>query len=447
MKTTVPADWEIRTLKELGHGTPSIVQTGPFGAQLHAEDYVEDGVPLILIRNLKDGSLDLTAMPKIREEDARRLCRYSLYSGDVVFSRVGRVGSCFLANADQAGWLISGQLLRVRISDCEINLRYLYRALTSKYAQDHIRGESVGTTRTSINTKILESLPLLVPISKSEQSTIADVLSAVDRAIEHTEVLIAKQQRIKTGLMQDLLTRGIDEDGNLRSERTHKFKDSPLGRISEEWTLQTLERCVKNDSPICYGILMPGANHDNGIPVIKVRDIIRGRIFQDNILLTDPKIDKQYERSRLRQGDVLITIRGTTGRIAIVPSELDGANITQDTARVRLKGEHSNQCFYFLLQSKGVQDQVSLHTVGQAVKGINIEDVKRIRFAIPTKKEQLAMVVGLDGIQRTLEAADRELKKLCSLKTGLMQDLLTGRKRVTALLEPDPKCEKVYAAG
>ena len=60
----------------------------------------------------------------------------------------------------------------------------------------------------------------------------------MDRAIEQTEALIAKQQRIKTGLMQDLLTRGIDEHGNLRSEQTHEFKDSPLGRIPVEWEVR-----------------------------------------------------------------------------------------------------------------------------------------------------------------------------------------------------------------
>ena len=164
-----------------------------------------------------------------------------------------------------------------------------------------------------------------------EQSKIAEVLSTVDRAIEQTEALIAKQQRIKTGLMQDLLTRGIDEHGNLRSEQTHEFKDSPLGRIPVEWELRSLGQCVRADAPICYGILMPGQGVDNGVPVIKVKDIIGGRIVQDNLLLTDHRIDRQYRRSRLRSEDLVITIRGTTGRLAVVPPELDGANITQDT--------------------------------------------------------------------------------------------------------------------
>ena len=79
---------------------------------------------------------------------------------------------------------------------------------------------------------------------KAEQAKIAEVLSTVDRAIEETEALIAKQQRIKTGLMQDLLIRGIDEHGNLRSEQTHKFKDSPLGRIPVEWESAMPWKCL-----------------------------------------------------------------------------------------------------------------------------------------------------------------------------------------------------------
>src|SRR5690606_32686754 len=112
----------------------------------------DEGIPLLLIRNLKDGRLDFNGLPKISEKDAKRLSRFQLSPGDVVFSRVGRVGSCFLAEVLHAGWVISGQLLRVRIPDSAIDRSYLYHALTSKYAQDHISGQSVGTTRTSINS-------------------------------------------------------------------------------------------------------------------------------------------------------------------------------------------------------------------------------------------------------------------------------------------------------
>ena len=91
-------------------------------------------------------------------------------------------------------------------------------------------------------------------IAKLEQTKIAEILSTVDQAIEQTEALTAKQQRIKTGLMQDLLTRGIDENGNLRSEETHEFKDSPLGRIPVEWDVKRLGIALRR---IC-GFLQTG---------------------------------------------------------------------------------------------------------------------------------------------------------------------------------------------
>lgn len=299
---------------------------------------------------------------------------------------------------------------------------------------DLLQGVDQAVKGATLNKQKLRNIEFDYPASKDEQSKIAEVLSAVDRAIVETEALILKQQRIKTGMMQRLFTRGIDARGSLRSEETHKLKESPLGRIPVEWDVTHLSQCVTSDAPICYGILMPGREYDNGIPVIKVKDVVDGRVVQDSLLLTDPRIDRQYRRSRLRAGDLLITIRGTTGRIAVVPPELDGANITQDTARIRLADQCSVRFFYFTLQSEAVQEQVSLHTIGQAVKGINIADVKRLTVVLPPRDEQEQIADRLQSVDDALGETVRHLHKLTSLKVGLMQDLLTGTRRVVALL-------------
>ena len=348
--------------------------------------------------------------------------------GAILFSVRAPVGKLNVANRDY----IIGRGLAA-ITGRQINQNYLEYFLN--FEEPNFRNASQGSTFEAINSSELNGWLIHYPHDETEQSKIAEILSTVDRAIEQTEALIAKQQRIKTGLMQDLLTRGIDEHGNLRSEETHEFKDSPLGRIPVEWSITTLNECVPTSAPICYGILMPGGGHDGGVPVIKVKDIIGGRIVQDDILLTAPKIDEQYRRSRLQAGDVLLTIRGTTGRVAIVPPELDGANITQDTARVRLNEGLSNQFFYFLLQSFWLQDQIQLHTLGQAVKGINIGEVKRLFFGLPREREQEEIACRLAAIQQAIDKSEVELLKQRSLKTALMQDLLTGKVRVTPLLE------------
>ena len=89
-----------------------------------------------------------------------------------------------------------------------------------------------GGPRSKLNQSALKTIALRLPTSKDEQTGIVEILSTVDRAIQQTEALIVKQQRIKTGLMQDLLTRGIDKHGNLRREQTHAFKDFTSGTHS-----------------------------------------------------------------------------------------------------------------------------------------------------------------------------------------------------------------------
>ena len=200
--------------------------------------------------------------------------------------------------------------------------------------------------------------------------------------------------------------------------------------LPSDWKKIDLHDCVRPEAPICYGILMPGKSVDDGVPVIKVRDIYGGKIDQSNLLLTDPRIDEAYSRSRLTSGDLLITIRGTTGRVALVPPNLDGANITQDTARVRLTTDVCAHYLYHSIQSQDVQDQISLRTIGQAVKGINIYDVKRLKIGLPPLEEQRAIAEALSDVDALINALDALITKKRHIKQGTMQQLLTGKKRL-----------------
>ena len=209
------------------------------------------------------------------------------------------------------------------------------------------------------------------------------------------------------------------------------YKQTEIGVIPKDWETRKLVDCVRSDSPICYGILMPGEHIQNGVPVIKVRDITDGRIAEDQLLLTHPKIDAAYSRSRLLAGDLLITIRGTTGRVAIVPSSLSNSNITQDTARIRTKTNARVSFLFFILQCPTVQKQIALHTVGQAVKGINIRDVKRIEFPLPpTLTEQEAIAGALSDADAWIESLEQLIAKKRRIKQGAMQELLTGKRRL-----------------
>lgn len=396
------------------------------------ETSLSGDIPFVRMRELGNAHLSTNFVPSdefLTKHDEKAFSAKIIQPGATLFPRSGSVHLNHRALLQTPAAIVSH--IAALIPNEGTDSEFLYHLLTS-YDMTEIMTQTTGLNMIKFGQ--LKDVIFTVPDTKPEQAKIAEILTLVDRSIEQTEALIAKQQRIKTGLMQDLLTFGLDEHGNIRSEATHAFKDSPLGRIPVEWETVALDDCVKPDAPICYGILMPGTGVDDGVPVIKVKDIVDGAIRLDDLLRTDHKIDAAYKRSRLREHDLLITIRGTTGRIAIVPEMLEGANITQDTARIRLRDGYLPSYFYYLLQSANLQAQIDLQTMGQAVKGINIREVRKLRLCVPPAFEQERVCRILGQVQLAWEATADCRSKLARQKRGLMGDLLTGQRRVTALL-------------
>lgn len=194
--------------------------------------------------------------------------------------------------------------------------------------------------------------------------------------------------------------------------------------------LTALDDFVDSDSPICYGILKPGKHIPNGVPVIKVKNIMGGSVLERDLLKTSLEIHQQYKRAEVRYGDLLLTIRGSAGRVAMVPKSLDGANITQDTARIRVSSDDDPWFVFYALQAPSVQRQVELNTIGQAVKGINIAEVRKLKIFHPPRNQQTKIVQILSTWDQAIAATERLLEKSRLRKKGLMQQLLTGKKRL-----------------
>nr|WP_321507680.1 restriction endonuclease subunit S [uncultured Celeribacter sp.] len=311
---------------------------------------------------------------------------------------------------------------------------FLYH-LVDKIKPEMVRRAS-GTTFLEISGSEFADIDLSMPPS-GEAVKIAEILDTLDAAIRGTEAVVAKLKAMKQGLLHDLLTRGIDANGDLRPphpEAPHLYKETPLGWLPKEWDAVELDSVVENRRPVVYGILMPGHHYEGGVPVVKVRDIIGGRILSEQLLLTDPRIDVDYRRSRLKGGDLLFSIRGSVGRMAIVPDHLENANITQDTARLSLRGLDARFVAAYL-ETEQAKRFVANHTIGVAVQGINLRDVRRIPIAKPTNGEDKIIADRIAGLDRKLSFEVAELEKLRLQKSGLMDDLLTGRVPVTPLLD------------
>ena len=308
---------------------------------------------------------------------------------------------------------------------------YLFHGLQG---WDLLQGVDQAIKGATLNKQKLKKILFEYPESEREQAKIAEVLSTVDRAIEQTEALIGKQQRIKTGLMQDLLTRGIDEHCNLRSEQTHKFKDSPLGRIPAEWDVERLDDIV--DESITYGIVQAGPHVDGGVPYIRTGDMRGDEINVEKLLRTAPQVAKSYKRSAVWVGDIVFALRATVGKVLPVTVELYGANLTQGTAKISPKKSIDSDFLLWAMRTSKVQNAIRLEQKGTTFQEITLGDLRTIRIALPKKTDEQSLIGGkLKQHDRVRRDYENQRDKLVSLKRGLMQDLLTGTRRVTALLE------------
>ena len=209
----IPAHWNVVRVKALERNSSSVVQTGPFGAQLHAGDYVDEGVPLILIRNIGNMRINDKNIPRVSLEDAERLSMYRLKKGDIVFSRVGSIGRVAPCTEREDGWLISGQILRLRITNPHLKDRFAAYAFGCSSLLTFVELQSVGSTRESINTDILRNMPLPIPPS-IEQHAIAAFLdretARIDALIERVEASIDLLSEYRTALISAAVIGKID---------------------------------------------------------------------------------------------------------------------------------------------------------------------------------------------------------------------------------------------
>ena len=138
----------------------------------------------------------------------------------------------------------------------------------------------------------------------------------------------------------------------------------------------TLRDLVLPERPITYGILKPGPELEEGVSYVRVADFPNDRLNLSTIRKTLPKIDEEFKRSRLKGGDLLLSIRGTVGRLVVIPEELDGANITQDSARLSIQPLVNRDYVLWFLRSELAQTCMKGAVKGVAVRGINIGDVR-----------------------------------------------------------------------
>jgi len=360
--------------------------------------------------------------------------RFALHAGDVIITKDSEtpddIGVPAVIVEDIDG-LVCGYHLALIRPKPSMHPTFLAKQLASAPAIKYFAANATGSTRFGLAIGTIEKLDIPSP-PILEQSKIAEVLSTVDRVIEHTEALIAKQQRMKTGLMQDLLTRGIDGHGNLRSEQTHEFKDSPLGRIPVEWDPMPLGSCgqwFSGGTPSKAIRRFWGG----GVPWVCPKDMKQFELHQSIDTITG---DAVAAGARLMPtGTVFIVIRGMilahTFPVGVSTTEVA---FNQDVKAIVPKQGLMGRYLAYWLSSHSHRFLKLATTATHGTKRFDMDELQAASVGVPLPKEQKRIVRIFDEQQSIIERLQGLTAKLQAEKRGLMQDLLSGDRWVTKLL-------------
>jgi type I restriction enzyme, S subunit len=319
------------------------------------------------------------------------------------------------------------QDLKALVTGQGVDPRFFLHSL--KRLQPVLDSRSIGSTVKGIGLRDLLSVSIYLP-SFHGQRRIAEILDTLDEAIRTTERLIAKLQQMKQGLLHDLLTRGIDENGELRDPERHpeQFKDSPLGLIPRGWEIRQGRAVCRR---IEVGIVIRPTQYyvRAGIPILRSANVREDGVDLSDLEFMTEETHRTLSKSAVGPGDLVTVRTGYPGTTAVIPETLCTANCV-DIIISRPGPDIRSSYFATWINSDHGKSQVLRVQGGLAQQHFNVGELKELLVALPSLGEQDRIGSVYDTNTDRLRDETRQLEKLRTLKRGLMDDLLTGRVRV-----------------
>lgn len=403
MSEHVPEGWVTDKLEK----HIDILSGFPFKSALFTDDTSKIG--LIRIRDLVNQVLGTFYNGDYSEE-------YLIRKGDVL---VGMDGDFTAVKWKARNALLNQRILKVSAKEngC-FDTDYIFHMLIPELLK--INNETGATTVKHLSVKDVRNIERLFP-PLPEQQNISSILTSVDEVIEKTESQIRKLQDLKKGVMQELLTKGIGHT---------EFKDSPVGKIPKEWEVVCLLDVL--DSLVdCEHKTAPYVDSSEYL-VVRTSNVRNGQLIYEDIKYTTREGYKEWtKRSVPKHGDILFTREAPAGESCLVPKE---GKVCLGQRMVLLKPNHeairSDYLSWFLISDMAIKEIYRL-SIGTTVARINIEDIYKINCVLPTLKEQKSIASAIDSVHKNINSKTQLVNSLNSIKKSLMQDLLTGKVRVS----------------
>ena len=375
------------------------IQTGPFGSQLHKEDYVDGGTPIVTVEHLGSRVFTEQNLPTVSDEDKARLSKYVLKKGDIVFSRVGSVDRCSYVDAAHEGWMFSGRCLRVRPNE-EIDPLFLYYFFCLEETKQFVRNIAVGATMPSINTKLLGEVEVKYP-SMTEQRKIVALLSAIDDKIE--------------------TNRRIND--NLEQQAQSYFQELFVDNADPEWdtgTISDLGAVVGGSTP---SKAKPEYYTESGIAWITPKDLSINKskfISHGENDITELGL-KNSSAAIMPEGTVLFSSRAPIGYIAIAAGEV---TTNQGFKSVVPKPEIGTPFVYFFLKNNlpVIEGMAS----GSTFKEVSGSTMKNIPAVIPDAETLARFNEFCSPIFAQQRVLEEQCQSLAALRDNLLPKLMSG---------------------
>ena len=375
------------------------IQTGPFGSQLHKEDYVADGTPIVTVEHLGNKMFSEQNLPRVSNTDKNRLKKYVLKQGDIVFSRVGSVDRCSYVDQKHDGWMFSGRCLRVRPTS-EIDSEYLYYYFCLEETKQFVRNIAVGATMPSINTKLLGEVVVTFP-ELEQQKRVSGILSAIDSKIEVNQKI----------------------NDNLEQQAATYFQELFINNANPMWQITTigdLGTVVGGSTP---SKTKPEYYTNNGIAWITPKDLSINKskfISHGENDITELGL-KNSSATVMPKGTVLFSSRAPIGYIAIASNEV---TTNQGFKSVIPYSEIGTAFVYFFL--KHSLPVIESAASGSTFKEISGSAMKNIPAIIPdrnTLDQFNSFCAPIFAQQKILEEQNHSL---AMLRDSLLPKLMSG---------------------
>jgi len=409
MNNLVPDGWENKKLDIVSRVIDSAHQTPVFS---------KSGIPMVRVGDINGGKVSLTNTRFVTDDIYKIFAKnHEPQFDDVLMTRVGSYGRSSIVKTKKQFCL--GQNTVV-INPREINSDFLFQFLQTENIYNQIEDTVSGSSQKSLSLAAIKNLKILNP-PLPEQQKIAKILTAVDEVIEKTQAQIDKLKDLKIGMMQELLTNGIGNNGKPHT----KFKDSPVGRIPAEWEVKKLSAVSK----VVDSLHQTPTFSRKGLSMIRVSDIREGKVNISKAMKVSDDVFSLFTKNHLpTKGDILMSRVGSYGVCCFINDDTQVC-IGQNTVVITSTSIEYLFLFY-LLSSYVVQKQIEFEVAGSGYKSLSLASIRNLTIILPDKEEQTKIANIIQSLDNKREFMNNKLLLIKNTKKALMQDLLTGKVRV-----------------